>query len=339
MTVDTSGLFAPLALRNLTVPNRFAMAPMTRQASPGGIPGPDVAEYYARRAAGGVGLIITEGVRLGDPSAAGSQDIPTLVGAAALDGWRNVTSAVHRHGSTIAAQLWHQGAERGDRDGVAPVSPSGVNGLGEQVGRALEADELPVVAQWYAEAARNAKDVGFDAVELHGAHGYLLDQFLWTRTNLRTDEYGGSVENRCRFMLELVEAVTRAVPANKVMARISPSRFMGGLYEWPDLDEMIAHLAPALSQLGLGALDVSCANSDYFQTSGRMVRKIRPYFPGVIVSGASLTQEQAEAELESGFVDAITWGRAFIANPDLAQRMQDGAELVPFDDSMRSTLV
>ncbi|MDR3659271.1 MAG: 12-oxophytodienoate reductase, partial [Mycobacterium sp.] len=125
MTADASELFAPLILRSLTVPNRFAMAPMTRQASPGGVPGANVAEYYARRAAGGVGLIITEGVRLGDPAATGSFDIPTLVGAEALAGWGNVTTAVHRHGATIAAQLWHQGAERGDRDGVLAVSPSG----------------------------------------------------------------------------------------------------------------------------------------------------------------------------------------------------------------------
>ena len=182
-------------------------------------------------------------------------------------------------------------------------------------------------------------DAGFDAVELHTGHGYLADQFLDGNVNDRTDQYGGSVENRCRFTLELVESVTKAIPANKVMARISPSRFMGGIYEWPDLDEMIAYLIPALDKLGLGALDVSCPNSDYGDTAGRMVRKIRPLFNGVIISGASLTTKQAEAELASGMVDAITWGRAFIANPDLADRLQQGEELVAFENEMRETLV
>ncbi|MFN6934925.1 MAG: hypothetical protein ACK4NZ_07215 [Tsuneonella sp.] len=170
----------------------------------------------------------------------------------------------------------------------------------------------------------------------HGNHPH---PFREGQVNDRTDQYGGSVENRCRFALELVEAVTKAVPGRQVMARISPSRFMGGLYEWPDLDEMIGHLTPALGELGLGGIDVSCANSDYFATAGRMVRKIRPLYTGVIVAGASLTPEQAEAELQSGMVDAITWGRAFIANPDLPERIRTGADLVPFDDSMRATLI
>jgi 2,4-dienoyl-CoA reductase-like NADH-dependent reductase (Old Yellow Enzyme family) len=204
-------LFKPLAIRSLTVRNRFAMAPMTRRASPNGVPGADVAEYYRRRAAGGVGLIITEGIRLPQPEAGWPAEVPTLAGDAVLDGWRAVTAAVHGHGGAIAAQLWHQGAERGERDGIEPVSPSGVNSVGEPIGRALNADELPLVAAGYAEAAANARAVGFDAVELHGAHGYLLDEFLWATTNRRTDEYGGSLSARTRFPAEVVAAVRAAV--------------------------------------------------------------------------------------------------------------------------------
>lgn len=171
-------LFSPIGIRSVTIPNRFAMAPMTRMASPGGVPGPDVAAYYRRRAAGGTGLIITEGIRIPDPAAGFPATIPTLAGDDVLAGWRAVTDAVHAEGAVIAAQLWHQGAERDDRDGVVPVSPSGINGAGETSGRALATAELADVAQAYATAATNARAAGFDMVELHGAHGYLLDEFV-----------------------------------------------------------------------------------------------------------------------------------------------------------------
>ena len=170
-------------------------------------------------------------------------------------------------------------------------------------------------------------------------HGYLADQFLDAQVNDLVDAYGGSVENRCRFALELVERVLATVPAHQVIARISPSRFMGGLYEWPDLDEMLAYLIPALEERGLRALDVSCAASPYAETSGRMVRKIRPLFSGVLMAGASLSLEDAQRELADGMIDCVTWGRAFIANPDLVDRFLTGDELTPFDDSMRATLV
>ncbi|KUI00186.1 12-oxophytodienoate reductase [Mycolicibacterium acapulense] len=209
MAVDD--LFQPFTVRSLTVPNRFAMAPMTRQASPDGVPGPDVAEYYRRRAAGGVGLIITEGIRLPDPAAGYPSSIPTIAGDEVLAGWRRVVGAVHREGGTIAAQLWHQGVQRDDADGVVPVGPSGVDGHGRPRGRALEIRELGRLADLYAESAANAREVGFDAIELHGAHGYLLDEFFWTRTNLRTDKYGGALGSRTRFPAEVVAAVREAV--------------------------------------------------------------------------------------------------------------------------------
>lgn len=215
-------LFQPVTVRSLTIPNRFAMAPMTRQASPGGIPGVDVADYYRRRAAGGVGLIITEGIRLPDPAAGFPASVPTIAGDEVLAGWTRVVDGVHAEGATIAAQLWHQGVERRDDDGVVPVGPSGVDGRGEPRGRALGRDELHRIAQEYAHSAANARDVGFDAVEIHGAHGYLLDEFFWERTNLRTDEYGGSLAERTRFPAEVVAAVREAVgPDYPIIFRFS----------------------------------------------------------------------------------------------------------------------
>lgn len=328
--------------------NRTIMSAMSRSSADAErCPTEAMVRYYERRAQGGAGLILTEGTII-DRSGDGWAGAPYIANHQQAQAWRPVVDAVHAAGGAIACQLWHMGRiSHADFTGDAPVSSTSRAAAGHNrqndkpfgEPRALEAEEMPGVYAHFANAARRAIDAGFDAVELHTGHGYLPDQFLDGQVNDRTDQYGGSVENRCRFMLELVEAVTNAVPAKQVMARISPSRFMGGIYEWPDLDAMIEHLIPALGQLGLGALDVSCAASDYFETSGRMVRKIRPLFDGVIVAGASLTKEQAESELESGMVDAITWGRAFIANPDLAEKMRNGAELVPFDDSMRATLV
>lgn len=215
-------LFQPLTVRSLTVPNRFAMAPMTRQASPDGVPGGDVAEYYRRRAAGGVGLIITEGIRLPDPAAGYPASVPTIAGDEVLAGWTRVVDAVHTEGATIAAQLWHQGVQRDDSDGVVPVGPSGIDGRGERRGRALERDELHEIAAMYAHSAATVRDLGFDAVEIHGAHGYLLDEFFWERTNRRTDSYGGSLAARTLFPAEVVAAVRGAVgPDHPIIFRFS----------------------------------------------------------------------------------------------------------------------
>jgi len=303
--------------------------------------------YYEKRALGGAGLILTEGTiihRSGD----GWVDVPYIATEEHAAAWRPVVDAVHTAGGAIACQLWHMGRiSHADFTGEAPVSSTnraaaGVNRQNDKPygqPRALEINEMPVIYGYFADAAARALDAGFDAVELHMGHGYLADQFLDAQVNDRVDAYGGSVENRCRFALELVERVLAKVPAHQVIARISPSRFMGGLYEWPDLDEMLAYLIPALEERGLRALDVSCAASPYTDTSGRMVRKIRPLFSGVLMAGASLSLEDAQRELADGVIDCVTWGRAFIANPDLVDRFRIGDELAPFDDSMRATLV
>ena len=342
-------LFQPLENPSfIPLRNRVVMSAMSRSfADADRCATQDMQTYYARRAQGGAGLILTEGTLI-HQSGDGWVNAPFIADERHAKAWRPVVDAVHAAGGAIACQLWHMGRiSHEDFTGGPPVSSTDRPAAGHNrqnnkpygVPRALDAAEMPTIYGYFADAAERALDAGFDAVELHMGHGYLVDQFLDAQVNDRTDAYGGSVENRCRFALELVEAVTKRVSGTKVMGRISPSRFMGGLYEWPDLDDMIAYLIPALNQLGMGALDVSCANSDYFETAGRMVRKIRPLFDGVIIAGASLTPDQAAAELASGQVDGITWGRAFIANPDLASRIQKGEALVPFEDAMRSTLI
>ncbi len=345
---DVTELFRPLTVRSMIIPNRFAMAPMTRQASPGGVPGPNVAEYYARRAAGGVGLVITEGVRLPDPTAGFPESVPTLAGDEVLSGWRRVVDAVHAHGAVIAAQLWHQGGERSAADGVVPVSPSGINGAGENTGRALGRGELAGVAAQFALAARNARDVGFDAVELHGAHGYLLDEFLWQRTNLRTDEYGGSLAARTRFPADVVAAVRAAVgPDFPIVFRFSQ-------WKASDFDASIASDPSELQELLAPLVD---AGVDVFHPSTR--RHYAPAFPDadaeltlagwtkkvtgapVIAVGsvgldtafrdegprthiAPAPADQVVAQFDAGEFDVVAIGRTLLADPTWVNRLRDG---------------
>ncbi|OHV03076.1 NADH:flavin oxidoreductase [Mycobacterium talmoniae] len=346
MAIDD--LFAPLTVRSLTVPNRFAMAPMTRQASPGGVPGADVAEYYRRRAAGGVGLILTEGVRLPSPAAGYPASVPTLAGDEVLAGWTRVVDAVHAEGATIAAQLWHQGVARDDADGVVPVSPSGIDGHGEPRGRALEPDELHEISELYARSAATARDVGFDAVELHGAHGYLLDQFLWERTNLRTDGYGGSLAARTRFPAEVVAAVRAAVGGDyPIIFRFSQWKatdYAASLAADPtELQELLAPLVeagvdvlhpstrrhyvpgfpehdPALSLAGwtkkVTGTPVIAVGSVGLETQFRGEK------PGEVIKPAPV--DRLVEQFDAGEFDVVAIGRALLADPGWVNRLRDG---------------
>jgi len=341
-------LFSALQTPFGEVRNRTVMSAMSRGfAAPGHFVTPAMTEYYRRRAAGGAGLILTEGTLVHE-SGDGWNNAPYIASDAHAEAWKPVVDAVHAEGGRIACQLWHSGRiSHEDYTVVQPVSSTNraAAGINRQNGkpyaepRALEAAEMPTIYGYFAEAAVRALAAGFDAVELHTGHGYIVDQFLDARVNDRTDDYGGGIENRCRFLLELVDAVIAVVPAAKVIARLSPARMMGGLYEWPDLEAMIAYLIPELARRELGALDISCANAVYADTAGRMVRMIRPLWSGLLIGGASLGVDEAEAELAAGQLDLVTWGRLFIANPDLAARLHSGAELVPFADAMRDTLV
>lgn len=341
-------LFQPLTVRSLTVPNRFAMAPMTRQASPGGIPGPDVAEYYRRRAAGGVGLIITEGVRLPDPAAGFPFSIPTL-GEETHDGWSSVVDAVHAEGGTIAAQLWHQGAERSEKDGISAVSPSGVDGLGVAKGRALSTEDIAEVIAGFASAAVAARSAGFDAVEIHGAHGYLLDEFLWDKTNLRTDSYGGDLSQRTRFPVEVVTAVRAAVgPDYPIIYRFS--QWKGADYSASiasDPDELRQILTP-LTEAGVDVFHPSTRrhyvpgfpDRDPSLSLAGWTRRLSG-LPTIAVGSVGLeTQFRSEKrgqviapapvdrlveQFDAGEFDIIAVGRALLADPAWVNRVREGA--------------
>lgn len=211
----SSKLFESFSTGGLTLKNRTVMAPMTRTFSPNYIPNKEVAQYYRRRAEGDVGLIITEGTFISHKAANGYERVPAIYGAEALAGWKHVVDEVHAAGGKIAPQLWHVGAVR--KEGIGPdqsvpaYSPSGLYKPGAENGVAMSQEDINEVVTSFAQAAADAKAVGFDAIEIHGAHGYLVDQFFWEGTNQRTDSYGGSLENRARFAVEIVQAIRAVV--------------------------------------------------------------------------------------------------------------------------------
>ncbi|MER5182823.1 NADH:flavin oxidoreductase [Streptomyces sp. NPDC002896] len=278
-------LSRPVQLNGLTVPNRIAMAPMTRQFSPGGVPGEDVVGYYARRAAAGVGLIVTEGTYVGHESAGQSDRIPRFHGEEQLAGWAKVAEAVHAAGGTIVPQLWHIGMVRSAGEppfADAPaVGPSGVRLDGtEGTGKAMTQADLDDVIEAFAEAAAAAERIGFDGVELHGAHGYLIDQFLWSGTNRRTDAYGGDLVARTKFGAEIVAAVRKAVsPDFPVIFRYS---------QWKS-ENYDARLAEDPAELEALLTPLAEAGVDVFHASTR--RYWLPEFDGSDLNLAGWTKK------------------------------------------------
>jgi N-ethylmaleimide reductase len=328
--------------------SRIAMTAMTRSfAAPGNLATPQMAEYYARRARLGVGLLLTESTAP-FPEADGFPRAPRMHTKEQIASWRLVTDAVHAAGAPIFSQLLHCGriSHEDYTDGIQPVSSTdrqaaGINRRNNKpwaIPRRLEPRDMPPIYEGFRRSVAGALEAGFDGVELHLAHGYLADQFLDSRVNDRTDRYGGSIENRCRFALELTETVLRDCGSKRVMVRISPSRWMGGLYDWPDLEPMIEYVVPAFDAIGVRLLDVSCARSEYFQTSGRIVRSVRKLWPHFLMAGASLSRDDAQRELDSGLLDMVTYGRLLIANPDLVVRFREGAEIRPYDEALLESL-
>jgi N-ethylmaleimide reductase len=342
-------ILKPLNSSNLGVfKNRVVMSAMTRSfADKSNLCTLEIAKYYERRARGGVALILTEGIVI-HPSGNGYNSVPHLFTQAQMESWKNTVELVHQHGSKIYAQLWHCGriSHTDFTSGYEVVSSTNApaDGINRQnnkpygsPSRLLE-DEIPNIYRMYIHSAKLAMKSGFDGVQIHMGHGYLVDQFFDARINDRTDKYGGSIENRCRFALELCAEVIHVIGADKVMIRLSPSRMMNGLYEWPDLNEMLHYLLPELDKIGLRQLDISCANANYFDTSGKVIRLIRKSWPHLLIGGASLSIEDANLEIENGNLDMVTWGRAILANPDFVERLQHNKELLDFQDSMRDSL-
>lgn len=263
--MDTSLLFTPFISEKLQLKNRLLMAPMTRSQSPNGIPGTNVADYYRRRAEGEIGLIITEGTTVSDPVASGDSKVPCFHGEEALAGWKRVVESVHAAGGKIAPQLWHQGAMRKTEKAAHPelpsIGPSAVNPYGENSPiTPMNKSDIAKVINAFAEAAASAKGLQFDAVEIHGAHGYLPDQFMWSKLNTRTDEYGGPLQNRVRFAVETVEAVREAVgPDFPILYRFSQ-------FKIANYEEKIASTPQELEQILTALVD---AGVDIFHASQR----------------------------------------------------------------------
>ncbi|WP_144874488.1 alkene reductase [Microbacterium sp. 1.5R] len=331
-------LFESAAFGALPLSNRVVMAPLTRtRADDEGTPTDTMAEYYRQRA--GQGLIITEGTW---PAREGKsyQGQPGIVTAEQVDGWRRIADAVHAEGGTIVMQLMHGGRVGHPEISGEPrvVGPSAIAAPGEThtpvgkaampVAHALTVDEIAEVIEQFAQAARNAIEAGLDGVEVHGANGYLVHEFLSPVSNVRDDRYGGSPENRARFAVEVTRAVTEAVGADRVGIRLSPQHNIQGVLEEDDDDVLATYLAVAegLAPLGIAFVDVLSA-----APTGELVQRIRRTLgaPLIINSGFAepTTRDEAHGLVADGWADAVAVGRPVIANPDLAERWKQDAEL------------
>jgi 2,4-dienoyl-CoA reductase-like NADH-dependent reductase (Old Yellow Enzyme family) len=324
-------LFDPLTLGDITLPNRIIMAPLTRaRAGVERMPNALMAHYYAERAS--AGLIISEATSV-TPMGVGYADTPGLWSAEQVEGWKLVTQAVHQAGGRIFAQLWHVGRVSHPMflNGELPVSASAIAPKGHVslvrplqdyvVPRPLETSEISGVVEAYRKAAMNAQMAGFDGVEIHGANGYLLDQFLQDGANQRTDEYGGSIANRARLMLEVTDGVLSVWEAGLVGMHLAPrmdSHSMG------DSDRLgtFSYVARELGERGLAFI---CAREHKAEDwIGPQLKKI---FGGTYIANEGFTKESAQAALDAGEADAIAWGKLFIANPDLVERFKTNAPL------------
>ncbi|MFD5015803.1 alkene reductase [Streptomyces chartreusis] len=334
-------LFTGYRLGDLVLPNRVVMAPMTRvRAAAGGLATPSMARYYAQRAT--AGLIVTEGVQ---PNLIGQSNpgTPGLHTDDQVTAWRTVTDAVHTNGGRIFAQIMHGGrVSHPDTTGMRPVGPSAVAAVGEvftpsgrqpaPTPRALDTAEVPEHVRSYADASRRAVDAGFDGVELHGANGYLISQFLSSNANLRTDRYGGSVANRIRFAVEAVTATAEAIGADRTGIRLSPGGAFWGIEE-ADVAELYAALLTELSRLGLAYIHLEATIDE------ETLVALRRTWPGTLVMNPVLPmgpkqagRTDADHWLGLG-ADLISFGRAFIANPDLVERLRTGLPIAPADEA------
>jgi 2,4-dienoyl-CoA reductase-like NADH-dependent reductase (Old Yellow Enzyme family) len=362
---DASPLLQPADIVGLHLRNRLVMAPMTRQFSPGGIPGEDVVAYYRRRAAS-LGLLITEGTYVDHPSAGTNDRVPRFYGVDALAGWRQVAAAVHDEGGAIFPQLWHVGAQRKPGappfPGAAIVSPSGLDAAGQRIGAPASRQTLADIAASFARAAADAQAAGFDGVELHGAHGYLLDQFHWAVSNHRADGYGGDIAGRVRFSAEVAAAVRSAVgPDFPVAFRFSQwkiGNYDARIAETPE--ELTAFLTP-LVDAGVSMFHVSTRRYwlPAFAGSDRTLAGWTRHLSGLPViaigSVGVATQFQASPDedalptltlaplvelLRRGEFDLVALGRAVLADPEWARKLTDAqlAEIRPYDKSASSVL-
>src|SRR6202789_767805 len=352
LMMTTSALFTPLNIGPLTLKHRVVMAPLTRSRSeqPGDIPGDLMREYYTQRASDG-GLIISEATTI-SPSVRGWVGAPGIYTDLQVEGWKKIVYSVHGKGVLMFSQLWHTGRASHVEvtEGPAPVSAS-VNPSYWQHGdrltstphgwvkpsphRALEISEIRGIVEDYRKAAERAKAAGFDGVELHGANGYLPDQFLQDGSNQRTDAYGGSIPNRARFLLEVVQAMVSVWGGDRVAVRIAPSGSFNGMYD-SNPNALFAYLTEKLNQFGLAYLHVVeprvKGNIVIAEGQGPVAaEQLRKIFNSKIIAAGGFEPETAEAIVEKGDADAVAFGRLFLSNPDLPQRIKLGLALNNYD--------
>jgi N-ethylmaleimide reductase len=346
-------LFSPVEIGPYQLKHRLVLAPLTRMraAKPSLAPRPLNAEYYAQRATPG-GLLIAEASPVA-ATAFRSPGVPGIYTEGQIAGWRKVVNAVHAKGGIIFLQLWHVGRVSHSSfqpGGALPVAPSAVAIPSEfktstadgklvdyEMPRALETSEIPDVIDAFRQAAKNALAAGFDGVEIHGANGYLLEQFLQSRSNLRTDQYGGSIENRAGLLLEITQAAIDVWGPGRVGVRISPYGIANGSGE-PDPMPLYTHVVQALNPMGLAYLHfieprssgAGRAEVNWTNVPSAMVL-FRPIWKGVLIAAGGFSGETAEAAIAQGHADAVAFGRIFISNPDLPRRLQRGFPLTPYN--------
>lgn len=346
-----SDIFDGLKIGDITLKNRIIMAPLTRMRSlqPGNIPYELNAEYYAQRA--GAGMIVSEATQISQQGQ-GYPATPGIYSEAQVEGWKKVTKAVHEKDGVIFLQLWHVGRISHPSlqpDGQAPVAPSAL--VAKNSGtytadwqpteilepRALETDELPGIVADYVKAAQNAKDAGFDGVEVHGANGYLLDQFLQDGSNKRTDNYGGSIENRARLLLEVVDAVISVWGSGKVGVRLSP---YGTFNDMSDSDPiaLFNYVLEQLNERKVGYVHLieprstsAGGNDEVYDDAPSTSDLFHKSFDGVFLSAGGYDAASAKDAVASGKVDGVVFGRYYISNPDLPERIKAGIEFTPYD--------
>ena len=335
-SIDTDLLFAPVHVGPLELKNRIVMAPMTRnRAGDGDVPQLIAAEYYGQRVSSG--LIITEASQV-SPQGKGYPGTPGIYSQEQIAGWQQVTDTVHLAGGRIFLQLWHVGRVSHPSlqpGGALPVAPSAIKPEGMAMTatglqpfvtpRALETAELPGVIETYRQAALNAKEAGFDGVEIHAANGYLLDQFLRDGTNKRDDAYGGPVENRARLLFEVVEVVSKAFGAGRVGVRLSPGGNFNDMHD-SDPAATFGFVAEQLGRRGLAYLHV-------FETGPEPLDygALKRAFGGLYIANGGFDKTRAAIALSTGRADLVAFGVPFIANPDLVERLKTGAELAEAD--------
>ena len=335
--------------KNILFQNRIVMSAMTRGfADQNHCATSKILEYYKSRAKNNIGLIITEGIII-HPSGDGYNNVPHLFNNDQMLSWKKIVDSVHQYKTKIYAQLWHCGriSHSDYTNGYDVVSSTtnqakGINRQNQKpfgIPRALELNEMETIYNMFNHSADLALKAGFDGIEIHMGHGYLVDQFIDSNINDRQDKYGGTIENRIRFAIELLRSLIKKNSNKNIMVRISPSRMMGGLYEWPDNSAILKKLLQEFDLLGLRQLDISCANSNYFETSGKIIKQAKEFWPHLLIGGSSLTTEEAENEINLGNLDMVTWGRAILANPDFVNLIQKNLPIKKFEDSMRETLI